>query len=134
MEFKSASSVDRAAILLHDRWIAPGELDEKIRRKQVLVLRVAGQFAGWLRWSMFWDNTPFLNMLHLQENYRRSGYGTEMMRFWETQMKEAGFHLVLTSTSSAETAQHFYRKLGYIEIGGFTIPGEPLEILFQKIL
>ncbi len=134
MEIKFASDADQAEILLHDRWIAQGELDEKLRRKQVLVLRVAGQFAGWLRWSMFWDNTPFLNMLHLLENYRRSGYGTEMMRFWETKMEEAGFHLVLTSTSSAETAQHFYRKLGYIEIGGFTIPGEPLEILFQKIL
>ena len=31
-----------------------------------------------------------------------------------------------------EDAQHFYRKMGYKEIGGFTYLEEPLEIIFHK--
>ena len=49
-------------------------------------------------------------------------------------MKEKGYDDVLTSTLSNEEAQHFYRKLGYKDIGGFVYSNEPLEIVFQKEL
>jgi ribosomal protein S18 acetylase RimI-like enzyme len=49
-------------------------------------------------------------------------------------MKQKGYKNVLTSTQSNEDAQHFYRKMGYIEIGGFKYYDNPYEIIFQKIL
>ena len=39
----------------------------------------------------------------------------------ETEMKNQGFGLVMTSTQVDESAQHFYRKLGYKDCGGFVI-------------
>jgi len=48
-------------------------------------------------------------------------------------MKLKGYNNVLTSTQSNEEAQHFYRKIGYTEIGGFKYFGDPYEIIFQKI-
>ena len=57
-----------------------------------------------------------------------------MVHFWENEMKEKGYLNVLTSTLSNEEAQHFYRKMGYKEIGGFNYLDEPLEIIFQKKL
>jgi ribosomal protein S18 acetylase RimI-like enzyme len=47
-------------------------------------------------------------------------------------MKWKGYKNVMTSTQSDEEAQHFYRKLGYTEIGGFKYLGDPLEIIFYK--
>lgn len=40
----------------------------------------------------------------------------------------------MTSTQSDETAQHFYRKLGYVESGSLLFENEPLEIIFRKSL
>ena len=42
--------------------------------------------------------------------------------------------LVMTSSQSDEKAQHFYRKLGYSDVGSLTLPKEPLEIIFMKKL
>jgi ribosomal protein S18 acetylase RimI-like enzyme len=49
-------------------------------------------------------------------------------------MKNIGYKCVLTSTQSNEEAQHFYRKIGYVEIGGFKYLNDSYEILFQKKL
>jgi ribosomal protein S18 acetylase RimI-like enzyme len=92
-----------------------------------------GKIIGWLRYNLFWDNIPFMNMICLIEEYRRIGIGTKLMKYWEDEMKQNGYKNVLTSTQSNEEAQHFYRKIGYTEIGGFKYFNEPYEIIFQKI-
>ena len=43
-----------------------------------------------------------------------------MVLHWEEEMRQLGYDSVMTSTASDEYAQHFYRKLGYETIGGFT--------------
>jgi len=42
--------------------------------------------------------------------------------------------MVLTSTVSAETAQHLYRRLGYVDSGALLLPDEPAELLLRKPL
>ena len=39
-----------------------------------------------------------------------------------------------TQTQSDEEAQHFYRKLGYKEIGGCIYNNDPYEIILKKML
>lgn len=51
-------------------------------------------------------------------------------------MKSQGYGILLTSTQVDEEAQHFYRKLGYKDCGGFVIdvPGyeQPMEMFLIK--
>jgi ribosomal protein S18 acetylase RimI-like enzyme len=49
-------------------------------------------------------------------------------------MKRNGYSIVLASTQTNEEGQHFYRKTGYTEIGGFKFRDDPYEIIFQKTL
>ena len=49
-------------------------------------------------------------------------------------MKEKRYSIVMTSTLSTETAQHFYRKLKYTDVGSLILKREPLEIIFMKEL
>ena len=90
--------------------------------------------VGWLRYNLFWDNTPFMNMLYILEEFRGEGFGKEFVAFWEVLMKKLGYEIVITSTASDEYAQHFYNKLGYSVIGGFTIVGDPYELILSKKL
>ena len=134
MIYRLAILKDFETLASHDRWISKKELQSVIANGRVLVAEENGVFAGWLRYGLFWDEIPFMNMLRFKEEYCGKGYGRELVAFWESEMKKEGFCTVMTSTSSAEGAQHFYRKLGYSETGGFLPEGEPFELLFMKRL
>jgi len=51
-------------------------------------------------------------------------------------MKSSGYGMVMTSTQVDETAQHFYRKLGYQDSGGLIVSvpkyKQPMEMFFIK--
>ena len=134
MIIRLAEPGDAATISRYDRHIAPEELQNLIRLGRVSIAEDEGNFLGWLRWNLFWDNTPFLNMLYLLDGYRGMGHGRAMMTAWERQMAALGYGWVMTSTASDEYAQHFYQKLGYRAIGGFAPMGESYELIFQKEL
>ena len=134
MTIRTAVNADLPVLASYDRHISEKELENLIRLGRVTLCEADGQFAGWLRWNLFWDNTPFLNLLYLLEPYRGKGYGKTLMDHWETQMQHQGFDRVMTSTASDEYAQHFYQKLGYTAIGGFTPFGDPYELIFSKML
>ena len=109
-------------------------LERKILQQEIIVVKADNTNVGWLRFGFFWDEIPFLNMLGLEEAFRKRGIGKRLVEYWESQMKKEGHSLVLTSSMSNEEAQHFYRKLGYSEAGSLILPAEPLEIIFMKHL
>ncbi|MDE5942821.1 MAG: GNAT family N-acetyltransferase [Clostridia bacterium] len=110
------------------------EFDKKVRDKSGYVLSVENKPVGILRYNLFWDNTPFCNLIYLKEGYQRKGYGKILMDFWETDMKKAGYNLILVSTRSDESAQHFYRALGYKNCGVLTAPDQPEELFLGKYI
>lgn len=125
-----AADIDLLAAL--DRHISRCELKNIIRLGRVLIIQSDGTFAGWLRYGLFWDNTPFMNMLYIMEEYRGKGLGRALVAYWEQKMAECGYSKVMTSTASDEYAQHFYNKLGYKTVGGFTPSGDPFELILSK--
>ena len=109
-------------------------LKRKIDAKEILVAKSNGKIIGWLRFGLFWDLIPFMNMLVIEEEYRNKGIGKKLVQCWEREMKKSNFTLVMTSSLSNENAQHFYRKLGYVDAGSLLLPKEPLEIIFTKAI
>ena len=132
--FRLAEKEDFFFLVTRDHWVSSEELKYVIDRGRIWVVELEGKLIGWLRYGLFWDEIPFVNMLRLEEMYRKKGIGTQLIGHWEKEMRQKGFSVVMTSTSSAEGAQHFYRKLGYHETGGFLPQGEPFELIFVKRL
>ena len=134
MEIRVAGQGELPFLSSRDRHIERGELETLLALGRVMVAQEDGETVGWLRWNLFWDNTPFLNLLFVLEGRRGCGVGTALLARWEDQMKGAGHPLVLTSTLSSEGAQHFYRRRGYTDAGALLLPGEALEIFFVKAI
>lgn len=133
MKIEYASELDFQFILDNDRHVSKQLIKNKLQEKEIIIAKDEdNKTIGWLRYSYFWDNTPFMNMLYLNENYRNKGIGKELVTFWETEMKSKGYEFVMTSTLSNEQAQHFYRKLGYKDSGSLLFDDEALEIIFTK--
>lgn len=129
-----ANENDIEIISKYDKHISKEELANIIKLKRVIVMYEDDKFVGWLRYNLFWDNTPFMNILYLLDNERGKGNGSRLVIFWENEMKQKNYEFVLTSTQSNEEAQFFYRKIGYVDSGALLLPNEPLEIILYKKL
>jgi len=134
MKIVAATAADYHYMRTHDRHIREKLIMPKIDGREIHMLKVEERTIGWMRHSYFWDNTPFMNLIWIDEPYRSNGYGREAMLFWEEQMRQEGYRLVMTSTQANEGAQHFYRKLGYRDSGCLWLEDEPLEIMLTKAL
>jgi ribosomal protein S18 acetylase RimI-like enzyme len=135
MKIVVASDSDYGYIRDRDHHILESLILLKIKGNEIYILRNDDESTiGWMRYGYFWDNTPFMNMIWIDEQYRDKGVGKQTILFWENEMKQKGFKLVMTSTLANEETQHFYRKLGYRDAGCLLLENEPLEILLTKIL
>jgi len=134
MNIHPASIADVPTLAIHDHHISKPELEASIRANRILIAEENGVFVGWLRYNLFWDSIPFMNMLYVSEEYRGKGIGSLIVADWEERMRNAGYKEVMTSTVSEEYAQHFYHKHGYRTIGGFLLRDDPYEIILSKAL
>ena len=139
MIIELAQSKDKQKIAKLDSHIHPARLGECIWNGQVYVLkddsiknggqnhRLKDPVVGVLRYSLFWQSIPFLDLLYIDEAYRGKSYGSQMMSEWEQSMKTCGYKYVMTSTQDDETAWSFYEKLGYRKVGGFLPPEQDAD-------
>ena len=134
MEIRYAESRDRLGWYQLDRHLPEAVFEEKTRNRQAYVMVEDGRIIG----VLFWDNTPFCTMLLIAADHRGKGLGRRLMEHWEGEMRSQGYGMLMTSTQVDEEAQHFYRKLGYKDSGGFVIdiPGyaQPMEMIMIKPL
>lgn len=139
MIIELAQGKDKKKIAKLDKHIPSRRLCECIRNGQVYVLkddgiknggsnhRLKDPVVGVLRYSLFWQTIPFLDLIYIEEAYRGKGFGSQMMSEWEQVMKRFGYQYVMTSTQADEDAWQFYEKLGYIKVGGFFPPEQEAE-------
>lgn len=136
IEIRPVQSADRAFWFALDRHLPIAEFERKVRDGRGYVLLEDSAPAALLRYNLFWDLIPFCTLLYVAEDRRGRGLGRALMERWEADMKAMGHGMLLTSTQVDETAQHFYRRLGYRDCGGLTvdIPGyeQPMELFLAK--
>lgn len=132
MKIEFAGEKDYKYILENDKHISKDLIESKIKKNEIYIVRENNVIIGWLRFSFFWDNIPFLNMIYINEEFQNHNIGKKLVLFWENLMKDKGYKMVMTSTLSNENAQHFYRKLQYKDSGSLLLENEPLEIIFTK--
>ena len=138
LTIRYAEPEDRSFWFTLDRHISETEFDRKVRDRMGYLLLEDNVPAGLLRYNLFWDNTPFCNLLYISPDRQRRGLGKILMLHWEKEMKELGYEWVMVSTQADETAQHFYRRIGYQDAGALVIniprAAQPMELFFIRPL
>jgi GNAT superfamily N-acetyltransferase len=137
-EIRYASENDKSFWLSLDEHLRESEFALKVRDKRVYIISDNGKPIGVMRYNLFWDNTPFLTLIYIDGAYQCQGFGRQAINYWENEMRGLGYKLVMTSTQADEQAQHFYRKLAYIDRGCLVLDNtpyaQPQEILMIKII
>ena len=138
VRIRHAEVGDEAFWFRLDRHLPEAEFYRKVRDRMGYLLLEDEVPVGLLRYNLFWDQIPFCTMLFVERSGRGKGFGTALMARWEEDMRNGGHHLAMVSTQADETAQHFYRKLGYRDAGGLLlqVPGfeQPVELFLVKAL
>lgn len=138
MEIRHAGMADREFWFRLDAHLSEEGFAAKVRDRQGYVLLAEGSPVGLLRYHLFWDSIPFCTMLYVDAARQGEGFGRRLMAHWEREMKALGHGMALVSTQVDETAQHFYRKLGYRDCGCLMldVPGyeQPMEMFLSKAL
>ena len=96
------------------------------------LVRDGGSDIGFLCFAVLWGTLPFLEFFELRPELRRAGRGRSVVRCWEVAMAERGFDLVIVSTGADSDAQHFWRKMGYVDCGALMVRSKPAEVFLQK--
>jgi ribosomal protein S18 acetylase RimI-like enzyme len=137
-EIRYVSDDDKSFWFSLDKHMCESEFALKVRDKRGYVISDNSKPVGIMRYNLFWDNTPFLTLIYMDEAYQSKGFGRQAMLHWENEMRELGYKIVMTSTQADEQAQHFYRKLGYIDRGCLVLDNtpyaQPQELLMIKII
>ena len=134
MTIRFAGEEDLAFLSSHDGHISAKILRERVAQECIYIAEENGAPVGWLRYNLFWDNTPFCNLIFVSEKARGRGVGDALLAAWERGMRAAGYSVVMTSTQAREQAQMFFRVNGYADAGGFFPLGEGYELVLLKVL
>ena len=138
LKIRYVKSSDKSDWYRLDGDLPESEFREKVMQKRGYVILDEVSLIGILRYNLFWDTIPFCTHLYIEEGFRRKGCGTALMKYWERDMKARGSDMLMTSTQVNEEAQHFYRKLGYKDCGGFVIDipshSQPMEMIMIKAI
>lgn len=129
-----AAALEDALFLIEHDHVRPDVITGRIEAHQILVLEDSGVLTGWLRWSLFWDEIPFMNMLFVLEPNRGRGLGSTLIEAWEAEARRGGYEVVMTSSQADESAQRLYRKRGYVDCGALILPDQAAELMFRKEL
>lgn len=138
MELLPMTDGDEAFVMGVDTHVDEAGFRNRVLTQTGFVLWEGQTRVGLMHHCVLWDKLPFLNLLWVLESHRGRGFGTLAMEAWEAEMRRRGCKMVLLSTQADETAQHFYRKLGYVDCGGLVFQNtpfdQPTELFFRKIL
>ncbi|HCC36524.1 MAG TPA: GNAT family N-acetyltransferase [Treponema sp.] len=137
-EIRYVSENDKSFWFTLDKHMGENEFQLKVRDKRGYIISDCDEPIGVMRYNLLWDNTPFLTLIRLKNTYHKKGFGKQAILFWENEMRELGYKIVMTSTQADEQAQHFYRKLGFIDKGCLLFDNtpfeQPQEIFMIKVL
>lgn len=131
---RSATHQDLDFLTENEKEIQYDALLESIDKRRIYILEVDNKRVGWLRFNLFWDHIPFLNMLFILQEQRNQGLGSYLLEHWETQMRMLGEATLMTSTLVHEEAIHFYLQYGYKVVGGFHPSQDEYEVILKKDL
>ncbi len=138
MEIKITTDQDKEFVMSIDKHIDDIGYANRVYTKSGYVIWEKNQRIGIISHCVIWDDIPFMNLIWLNEEHRGKGFGKGAILAWEEEMKNRGYKMVLISTQVDEDAQHLYRKLGYVDCGGWVFCNtpfdQPMEMFLRKVL
>ncbi len=112
------------------------KVEEKINRKEYIVSRDNNEYFGFLRFSLFWSEIPYIDLIKVEDKHQKKGIGKSMVKLLEKYAIEHDQKLIMSSSQQDESKpQEWHKKIGFKEMGivnDFSPIQKVPEIIFIK--
>ena len=78
MKIRTATQHDNEWLSAHDPHVSRSRLEQKVSAAEILLAEEDERQAGFLRFGLFWDSIPFMNMLWVEPDRRGAGIGRQL--------------------------------------------------------
>ena len=133
-DFKIVRDIDP-----HSQYIDPEKIKLKIQGKEIILAFIGNKPVGLMKFSYFWSTRPYLDLIWFKPEFRKKGFGKQLLQFWENYLINQGHTYIFSSSQENEPEpQEWHVKQGFIKCGiinGLNLPHEEIaEIFFYKII
>lgn len=95
----------------------------RINEKRVFIAKNNNKPIGLLTYTIWWGNTPFLELIHIQDHFQRQGIARELLRIAAKDIKTKTFKTLISSCEiSNEDSLLFHAALGFKKLNSLTLP------------
>lgn len=118
IEARYGTPEDREWLADRDDCVTARWVDRCLSHGEYVVAQEQGRLVGFLRFSFFWGNIPYMEMIRVDEGDRGRGVGTRLVGFWSEEMDRRGAQVLLTSATADEPeARAWHERNGFVECG-----------------
>ena len=133
IKIRYAKYEDYNLILRIDDSISQSKWKSWTDNRQAILAFDDSEFIGWLQYNYFIEKYPFINRLYIFEQYQNNGTGTNLIQFWEAEMKNKGeTRLMLSTESDNYGARRLYERLGFKCVGELNLRPQNQELVLLK--
>jgi ribosomal protein S18 acetylase RimI-like enzyme len=132
-----ASLQDLPWLMENDGYVSADWVERCINHQEYITVSEGNHNLGFLRFSLFWGEIPYMSLIMVKPDHQKRGIGTAMFNFWEQAMREKGAKVLLTSSDYDELdPQAWHKRNGFEACGQLTFGTfQPTpEIFFVKNL
>jgi len=108
------------------------QLEAQIQDGRLRIIESTEGQVGFIKFYVLWEILPFIEVIIVREECRRCGIGRRAVRAWEVEMAARSLSRAIVSTKANETAQEFWRRIGYRDCGSLALPGRPIELFMYR--
>jgi N-acetylglutamate synthase-like GNAT family acetyltransferase len=97
-----------------DRWPKEPIWQHKIAGGEVIIIELASEIIGLIRYEVLWTTVPFMGLIVIEEDYRNKGYSKLLLEFLKQHLREQGYLALLSSSQTDEPEpQAWHRHMGF---------------------
>lgn len=103
------------------------------RDHNVFVVEADRQPAGYVAWRDEAPGVAYIEEINVHPDAQRFGLGGKLLEAVREDARKAGLkHIVLRAWTKAKWAMSFYRKQGFVEVDGATLPDAVMGWITEK--
>ncbi len=121
----------------NDTYVSSSWVRRCLDHDEYIIAEEEAGILGFIRYSMFWGQIPYMDLIRVLPSMRRKGIGSAMVKFWENEMRKKSAKILMTSSMENEPEpQNWHKRNGFFETGkiGFGILEPVPEVFFVKNL
>lgn len=101
----------------------PEFINSRLQSKYVFLALVDGKAAGFLIYSIWWGNCPFIELIKVKKSFQRIGVGSKLLAEAKKEIKGKGFQTLISSTEVINNlGLSFHKKEGFEKLNTLHLP------------